>query len=125
MKFYCIYLVIYGVVNFIIMAKTIKEKKYYTTYTHFYSVKWIKKVLDTLGPAFAPVLFMMFHGLYVLTCVFIGFACFNSYHFNMLLNILLLAVSFYNGANFYMESFSRKYEKQLSSLQNYENKVKK
>ena len=111
MKFYCLYLVVYGVVNFVVMAKTIKEKKYYTTYTHFYAVPWIKKVLDTLGPAFAPVLFMIAHGIYVLATVLIGTCCFYSYHFNMLMNTFLLAVSFYNGANFYMESFSRKYEK--------------
>ena len=110
MKFYCVYLVGYGLINFVLFAKTIKEKKYYTTFTHFYSVGWIKNVLDRYGQAFAPIIFMFFHGLYVLACTLVGSACFYSFTFNMVLNILLLAVSFYNGANFYMESFSRKYE---------------
>ena len=114
MKYYSLYLVIYGVVNFIIAAKTIEEKKYWTTYTYFYEVKWIKKVLDTFGKAFAPVLFMFFHGLYVLGCVIVGAVCFWSYYFNIIMNVTMLIWSFYNGANFYMESFSRKYEKQLS-----------
>ena len=41
----------------------------------------------------------------------------------MLMNTLFLLLSFYNGANFYMESFAKKYEKQLQELHKYEEQV--
>ena len=111
MKYYSVYLFIYGIVNFVIAEKTIREKNYWTTYTYFYDVPWITKVLDTFGKALAPLLFMLFHGLYILGGVIMGSACFWCYEINMVMNTVMLLWSFYNGANFYMESFSRKYEK--------------
>ena len=41
MTYYMAYLFIYGIINFVISEKTIREKNYWTTYTYFYGVKWM------------------------------------------------------------------------------------
>ena len=125
MLYYAAYLLVYGIVNFVIAEKTIREKNYWTTYTYFYGTKWIKDVLDSFGTSLAPILFMFFHALYVFGGILIATVGFWSYHFNIISNIVFLLWSFYNGANFYMESFSRKYEKNLAALQEYETRIKK
>ena len=110
-KIYFVYLICYGLLNFVISAKTIREKNYFTTYTYFSGVDWIKKVLSSFGNAFAPLVFMFFCALYVFLGILAASACFWSYHLNMLTNVLFLLWSFFNGASYYMETFSRKYEK--------------
>ena len=62
---------------------------------------------------------MCFFVAYTLTFTIWATACYHSYYLNMSACALWLIWSCYNGANFYMESFSRKYEKQLDDLQKW------
>ena len=80
----------------------------------------MKNVTHKFGKSFAPIIFMGFFATYVFLLIILATACFHFYYLNMLTNAIFLVWSFYNGANFYMESFSRKYEKQLAQLKDYE-----
>ena len=49
--------------------------------------------------------------------------CIVSIEINYFMCGFFLLIAFFNGANFYMESFSRKYEKQLAKLEQFEKNV--
>ena len=123
MMYYMTYLIGYGLINFVICEKSIREKNYWTTFTYM-NTGWNKKMLTMFGDGLAPIFFMMAHAGFVLCGILIATASFYFYHFNMTINIAYLLISFYNGANFYMESFSRKYEKDLEKLQRQQDQLK-
>ncbi len=59
---------------------------------------------------------------YAMTCFF-SIICFHFYYFHTAYVIFFSLVSVWNGANFYMEYFSKKYEKDLANLDIVEKKL--
>lgn len=106
MMFYLIWAVIYYIFNFVIAAKTIKEKNYTTLYSHVQSgYSWIK----------SPMMFMFLHLLMSFSTVLLATACFQFYWLNIGLNAMYLLYSFWSGGSYYIEAFSRKYWKALEA----------
>jgi hypothetical protein len=76
--------------------------------------------LNTFGIRYAPLVFMSLHvTFFIVSSVFaiIGYASFYVHTFFLCMWITL---SIWNGANFYMEYFSRKYEASLKALDKIE-----
>ena len=106
MIFYCIWAVVYSIWNFVIAAKTIKEKNYITLYSHVKSGhSWVK----------SPLMFMLLHLTMSLSTVLLATACYQIFWLNMILNAFYLLYSIYSGGNYYIESFARKYWKALEA----------
>ncbi|CDW79016.1 UNKNOWN [Stylonychia lemnae] len=113
---YILWAFLYYMKVFIISSKKIKERNYETMYIYYYNQAWAKKILDKAGPQFGPIVFMSFHvGFFILSS---GFAiiAFNSFWVHTILTLIWTIMSIWNGANFYMEYFSRKYEANLKML---------
>ena len=80
-----------------------------------------RKILEFLGPKFAPVIFMFFHiSFFIVSSVF-AMLSYGSFYINTFFMMLWITLSIWNGANFYMEYFSRKYESSLKKLEELEN----
>lgn len=75
------------------------------------------------GPRFAPFVFMSFHiGFFLVSTIFAMIAYLNFYAHTLLMALWTTA-SLWNGANFYMEYFSKKYESNLKMLDEIEQKL--
>lgn len=61
---YFLWAAIYYYINFVVQAKKFKEKEYLTLYYHFKAMKYPGKMLDKLGPKWAPACFMVYHWLF-------------------------------------------------------------
>ncbi len=84
---------------------------------------WAAKIITQFGKKFGPLVFMSFHiGFFIVSSVFalIGY-CFFWVHTFLLL--MWTTMSIWNGANFYMEYFSKKYEQSLRRLEEIEEEL--
>lgn len=81
---------------------------------------WGAKILSRFGMRWAPVFFMSLHvGFFIVSSLFAVLA-YHSFLLHTLLLLMWVTVSIWNGANFYMEYFSRKYESSLRRLEQIE-----
>ena len=86
-------------------------------FVYYIRQPWAAKILKPYGPRFAPVIFMSIHVMFfIVSCVF-AIIAYNSYYIHTLMMFSWFTVSVWNGANFYMEYFSRKYESNLKMLE--------
>jgi hypothetical protein len=76
-----------------------------------------RQILNKAGKNGAPVAFMFFHFLFYLFGHALGMICFHYQYFNYLMAFIWISVAFKNGAGFYMDYFSKKYEDQLRTLE--------
>lgn len=60
---------------------------------------------------------------FIVSCGF-AIAAFGNFYVHTFLMLLWITMSIWNGANFYMEYFSRKYESNLKMLEQIENQLK-
>jgi hypothetical protein len=72
------------------------------------------------GMRFAPAFFMMFHISFFVFSSFIAIVAYMSFYIHTFLMSMWIIMSIWNGANFYMEYFSRKYEASLKRLDEIE-----
>jgi hypothetical protein len=66
--FYIVWLVFYGLVNFVIAADRIKRRNYDSTYNLMKQKPTIKKILDFAGPKLAPFAFLLGHAVFWFLC---------------------------------------------------------
>lgn len=114
---YLLWLSIYSFINFVAKAKKIKRKNIQTLYRQFEAMPAIQSYLKKRGLEMNPLIFMLGHlALFAIThCIALV-----SYHFkwfNIVMMVTYFLVSAWNGANYYMEYFSKRYEKTLEELQ--------
>ena len=70
-----------------------------------------------------PILFLFFHFFYYSVCHLIAICLWQSYFVNMLVSTFLLQWAVYQGANYYMDFFAKRYESQLAKLDQLEEVV--
>jgi len=116
-KYYLLWASIYFLIIFVIRAKHIVEKNYDNLYRYFKSSGWTREQLNKFGKVGAPIAFMLFHFLFYLTGHILGMLCYHHQYFNYLMAFIWISVAFKNGAGFYMDYFSKKYEDQLKALE--------
>jgi len=102
---------------FVVSSGRIRERKYETMYVYFQKKPIFKKIYATFGPKFTPVAFMLFHVAFFAGSMALALLCFFCHYFHSAYIVCWLLISIWNGANFYMEYFSRKYEASLQRLE--------
>jgi hypothetical protein len=114
---YLIWAVLYYVIVFILLKKRIKERNYDTLVAYHITRntavgKWVLK----LGPGYAGLIYVASHFTAITVIFTVTIICYFSYYFNLMVIVLTSSVSFWNGATFYMDYFSKKYEANLAKL---------
>lgn len=115
--FYLLWVLLYSIKVFVISSKKIQERQYETMYVYYKRKPGIQKILGLLGPKFAPVIFMSGHIALFLVSAIVAIAAYLSYTMNTIFLFFWITLSIWNGANFYMEYFSKKYELNLKKLE--------
>ena len=107
---------LYSLKVFVISSKRIKERNYETMYVYYMNQAWAAKILSKFGLRYAPLVFMSLHvTFFVISSVF-AILAYSSFYIHTLLLLSWVTLSIWNGANFYMEYFSRRYESSLRAL---------
>ena len=86
-------------------------------YVYYYRQPGARRILHTFGVKFAPVVFMTCHILFFVVSSFFAIIAYHYFFVHTLMMIMWILVSIWNGANFYMEYFARKYETNLKRLE--------
>ena len=89
-------------------------------YVYYSRVPTYKRMFTVLGEKFAPIVFMSMHvGMFLFSSVF-AIASYYSFYVNTFFMLTWILLSIWNGANFYMEYFAKKYEVNLKRLDQIE-----
>jgi hypothetical protein len=119
--FYIMWLVFYAFVNFYLAEKNIKKYKYNTLYIYFVTQPFWKKIAEQnrkcCGFASGPVSFLLGHFVFFIVSHLLAMFEFEYYEFNVFLMSLYIGCSLWNGANYYMEYFAKKYEAKLAQIE--------
>ena len=108
---YFAWLLMYGTVNFIFTSK-VEDYTHDSVYRTFTRNSTLRKYrIVRMFPM--PIVFLASHFLYYFSFHCIAVLLYHSYWLNMLTCFLLLQWAVINGASYYMEWFSKKYEKEL------------
>lgn len=111
-SYYFIWAIIYYILNFHVKEKKIREREYYTLFVYYKTKPWAKKILESAGPGFAPLVFMLFHLLFFTTCHILALFSFYYEPVQSFFVTLWLSISVWNGACYYVKLFE--YEKLTS-----------
>lgn len=109
--FYMCWAALYFTINFVINPDKFEKQNYKSLYVYFTEKKWAAKYFEQVGPKIAPVLFQFCHFLFFLVTHCFAVICFYYKYLNVALVIFELTVAFWNGAGYYMQYFSRNYER--------------
>lgn len=121
---YLFWAVNYYILVFVILDKRIKERHYETIITYYTSREnAIGKYLKSFGENYSGLAYVITHFLVCQILFSISIVCYFSYYFHLFVIVLTSSVSFWNGASFYMDYFSKKYEINLAKLDKLHEKV--
>ena len=120
-QIYLVWLVIYGVCNFC-LTKDVLNYKLESSYSTFTASPAMQKKLENF-PLPMPIIFLLAHFSYFLVLHLVSVLLFHCYWLNIVACIGWMLLSFFNGANYYMDYFSKKYETQLQKLSQLEEEV--
>lgn len=85
----------------------------------------VKKMIDKFGgTSLSPMYFLLLHLVLFLGNHVLAMLCYQNFWINTALNLYYHVLSFWNGSCYYMEYFSKQYEKQLDMLGEMEKKAK-
>lgn len=112
---YMVWAVFYYIMIFVVFLD--KLHIYENLYIYSMGNKSIKKFCFTFGERFHRPMYMLFHLSYFLVCSVLGVVQYHYRAFNFLVLAFCCSISVWNGANYYMVWFSKKYEKQLALLE--------
>ena len=107
----------YSFVNFYLAEQKIKKNNYNTLYLYFTTQPFWRKVIEKnrkcFGFASGPITFLIGHFVFFIISHILAMAEFEYYEFNVFLMSIYIGFSIWNGANYYMEYFAKKYEAKL------------
>ena len=108
---------------FVFSSKKIQERNYETMFVYYLRKPGMNRLLSVFGVKFAPFVFMCCHVFFFLVSSVFAMMAYHSYYIHTFLMNMWILLSIWNGANFYMEYFSRKYEINLKRLEELEQKL--
>lgn len=121
---YLLWSFLYYMIVFVIAAKRIKSRNYATLMT-YYSEKGgaETRFFNRFGPQYAGLMYLASHfGVFLVTST-IGLFSYFSFYFHSVFIIAMSSCCFWNGATYYMDYFSKKYESNLSKLDDLKEKI--
>uniref|UniRef100_A0A7S3MV10 Glycerophosphocholine acyltransferase 1 n=1 Tax=Strombidium inclinatum TaxID=197538 RepID=A0A7S3MV10_9SPIT len=120
---YFLWVTVYFIINFVVSADRIRQRNYESMFVYYDKQGWAHRILYRLGNRMAPAIFLSLHFLFFLTCHCFSILCYYSQVFNTLALVFWLTWSIQNGASFYMDYFSKKYEVSLQKLEQVEQQL--
>ena len=99
-------------------VRNYKNDSLYRTFTKgvvFYS--WLPNFVHSIP---MPLIFLSCHFLFYISFHSIGVLLYHSYYANMIWCFTILNISAYNGACYYMDYFSKRYNAQINKLDQLE-----
>ena len=114
---YLVWSASYSFINFVFKAKKIKRNNIQTLYRQFEAMPAIQNYLKSKNLEMRPWVFMLGHFTLFQVTSLLALISYHCMWFNVILMVTYLTVSAWNGANYYMEYFSKRYEKTLQQLQ--------
>lgn len=114
---YLIWAISYYLMVFVLLKQRIKQRNYDTLVAfHITKETAVGKFLKSYGPAYEGVIYIVSHFLIIQIIFLFTIICYFSFYASLLVVMLTSSVSFWNGATFYMDYFSKKYEINLKKL---------
>lgn len=115
--FFWVHQLIYVFFNFFLFKKKIKQRGYENSFTYFKSAKGFPgNLVRGRSEGVAQLIYSGVSFLFFIVNSLLAWLFFNCYLAHTIWVVFLLSVAAWNGANFYMEYFSRKYEHNLTML---------
>ena len=114
---YLVWALFYWLVVFVMRSQRIKDRNYETMYIYYMNQPKCAAMFSKFGPRFAPVVFMNFHVLFFVVTSVVALLAYSSFYVHTCMMLVWITMSVWNGANFYMEYFSKKYEINLQKLE--------
>ena len=108
---YLLWAVAYGISQFVVTDKVVKYEveSVYGIFTQNKAiVKTVKPLLKFLP---MPIVFHLGHFLFFFVMHCVSVICWHSYWFNIAIVVVVMQWAMFNGANYYMDYFAKKYEK--------------
>jgi len=122
---YLLWAGLYSLKVFVISSKKIKERNYETMYVYYMDQPWAAAILSRFGLRLAPLVFMSLHVTFFVISSIFALLAYQSFYLHTFLLMMWVTLSIWNGANFYMEYFSRKYEQSLRALEEVQENIQK
>ncbi|CAI2370863.1 unnamed protein product [Moneuplotes crassus] len=118
---YLVWAVLYYLLVYVILKNRITERNY-TTLANYHINKnsSVGKFIMKLGPNYQGLMYVGSHFLSVMVIFTVTLASYFNMWVNIVIMFLASSVSIWNGATFYMEYFSKKYEINLKKLEETE-----
>ena len=113
---YVVWSIIYSTLNFKLAKERIKRKGRQNLYQYFLSMSSVQNFLKNRDLSLSPLGFMCSHFLFWFACHIVSILQYHIFWLNSLFVAYYSILSIWNGACFYMEYFSKKYELQLNEL---------
>ena len=124
---YLVWAVSYYVKVFIVSSSKLQAKNYETSYILIMrrpgSVPF--RLINMLGQRMGPLMYMSLHFMYFFTTTLISYICYCSYYVHTVVAVGVYVWSVYNGANYYMDYFSKHYEEGLRKLEQMKKELDK
>jgi hypothetical protein len=120
---YFAWLAVYGVINFLCTDKVL-DYTHDTVFRTFMTNKGLLKMLPKWSACIPlPIIFLFCHFLFYFVTHCLAVCLYHSYYLNMLAAFFFMQWSVVQGACYYMDYFSKRYESQLSKLVQLEGHV--
>ena len=115
----------YYLIIFVITYETWNKKGYPNLYSYAMSNEKFRtyKFCNIFGPKLRPLMFLVQHSGVGMVVFIFGFFSIHSVYFQTLLVMGITLLSVWNGANYYLEIFSRNYELKLKELSELKSKL--
>ena len=110
LSLYLLWAFLYSLKVFVISSKRIQDRNYETMYIYYMNQAWAAKIVSTFGLRYAPLVFMSLHVMFFIISSIFAILAYTWFFMHTFLMLMWITMSIWNGANFYMEYFSRKYE---------------
>ena len=114
-KIYLCWLIGYGVLNFVCTSR-ISNYEADSSYKTFTTIPSLRKKVEFMSFIPMEIVFLLCHFLYYLVLHIWALLMYNFYYLNMAACAFWCIWSFFQGANYYMDYFAKKYESQLNKL---------
>jgi len=116
---YLVWAISYYVKVFVVSNSKVVARDYETSYILIMrrpgSVPF--RLVTMLGQSHGPFVYMSLHFCYFFTTTLISYLCYRSYYVHTVVAFGVYVWSVWNGANYYMDYFSKHYEESLKHLE--------
>lgn len=115
-RLYLWWMVLYYVWVFIILDRRVKRKKYMTLFTWLAAMKTIGDLIKAVSPNefVQKVTYVLGHYVFAMATMFLATVLWRNFYVHLGFILLMAAIAVWNGAGYYLQVFSNKYEKEVA-----------